>query len=93
MKIVRKIAKNLNKTGLIKLLHLLARKSFKFWEKHFSLHITPAHFYSPIPVTYELDSGVFEKIYDCTGIDWNLKEQLEYLNKIFPKYHAEYTPP
>ena len=92
MKIISKIVRNLNKDGLIKVLHLLARKSFKFLEKHFSLHITPANFYSPIPVTYELDSSVFEKIYDCTGIDWNLTEQLEYLQKIFPKYYEEYTP-
>ncbi len=89
---IKNVAKNLNKDGLIKLSHLFARKSFRFWEKHFSLHITPAHFYSPIPVTYELDSNVFEKIYDCTGIDLNLAEQLEYLCKIFPKYQTEYTP-
>ena len=89
---IKKVVKNLNKDGLIKLLHVFARKSFRFWEKRFSLHITPAHFYSPIPVTCELDSSVFEKIYDCTGIDLNLAEQLEYLHKIFPKYHAEYTP-
>ena len=36
--------------------------------------------------------SVFEKIYDCTGIDLNLDEQLEYLHKVFPKYHTEYTP-
>ena len=89
---IKKVVKNLNKDGLIKLLHLFAKKSFRFWEKHFLLHITPAHFYSPIPVTYELDSSVFEKIYDCTGIDLNLDEQLEYLHKVFPKYHTEYTP-
>ena len=89
---IKKVVKNLNKDGLIKLLHLFARKSFRFWEKHFLLHITPAHFYSPIPVTYELDSSIFEKIYDCTGIDLNLDEQLEYLHKVFPKYHTEYTP-
>ena len=68
---IKKVVKNLNKDGLIKLLHLFARKSFRFWEKYFLLHITPAHFYSPIPVTYELDSSVFEKIYD-----WGLKISL-----------------
>lgn len=92
MKNISKIINNLNRDGLTKVFHLFAKKSFKFFEKYFSLHITPAHYYSPIPLTYELDSSVFEKIYDCTGIDWNLKEQLEYLRKIFPKYYEEYAP-
>jgi hypothetical protein len=92
MKIVGRILRNLNKDGFVRLLHFFSRKSFRFWEKYFLLHITPAHYYSPIPVTYELDSSVFEKIYDCNGIDWNLAEQLEYLHERFPKYHIEYTP-
>jgi len=92
VEIVGEILRNLNKDGLVRLIHFLAKRSFRFWEKYFSLHIIPAHFFSPIPVTYELDSSVFEKIYDCNGIDWNLAEQLEYLHKLFPKYHVEYTP-
>lgn len=87
-----KVLKNLNKQGLIKILHIIARRSFKFFEKYFQLHITPAHFYSPIPITNQLDQSVFSKIFDCTGIDWNLSAQLKFLEDISGKYSLEYTP-
>ena len=94
MKIVSRVVKNLNWDNLIKFLYFvfIRPKSFRFIEKYLGLHISLPHFSSPIPVTYELDSSVFEKIYDCTGLDWNLTEQLEYLKKIFPKYSEEYSP-
>ena len=80
------------KNWITKVIHFFAKKSFNFFEKHFGLHITPAHFYSPIPVTCELDPRVFKKIYDCTGIDWNLTAQLKFLRETFPKYHEQHTP-
>ena len=89
---INRISNNLNRAGLIKLIHFFAKKSFKFIEKYFKLHLIPAHFYSPAPVTYELDQKVYDKIYDCTGIDWNETEQLGYLKTIFPKYYDEFTP-
>jgi hypothetical protein len=92
MSIVTKTVNNLNRNGFIRAMHFLARKSFKFWEKYFFLHVTPAHFYSPIPITHELDPKVYDKIYDCTGMDLNLSEQLNYLHKTFPKYKDEFTP-
>jgi len=89
---IGRIIRNTNKEGLKKGMHLLSKKCFKAVEKYFSVHITPAHYYSPIPITNELDLKVYEKIYDCTGIDWNLAEQQEYLRSTFPKYLDEYTP-
>lgn len=90
--LIEKILSRLNKDVLKRGVHYLARKSFRFWEKYFDLHIGPANFYSPIPMTNELDASVFEKIYDCVGIDWNLKEQTTYLQEVFPKYREEYKP-
>jgi len=66
---------------------------FKFVEKYLHLHITPVHYYSPIPATYEIDSSVYNKIFDATGIDWNLDEQCRYLKEIFVKYSGEFIPP
>lgn len=43
------------KNWISKVIHFFAKKSFNFFAKHFGLHITPVHFYSPIPVTCELD--------------------------------------
>ena len=77
METMGKILRNINKDGLVRLIHFLAKRSFRFWEKYFSLHIVPAHFFSPIPVTYELDSGVFEKYkeiikcYRSALVAWN----------------------
>lgn len=89
---IDKIKRNLNRNGLTRLFHLFPRKSFKFFEKYFRLHITPVHFYSPIPTVHELSSNVFEKVFDCKGIDWNMDEQFEYLRRIFPKYAREFDP-
>jgi len=68
------------------------KKNFRFFEKHLKVHLLPIRFDSPIPITYELTSDVFEKIYACKGIDWNLNEQLDYLSTIFPRYQPEFTP-
>lgn len=87
----KKISTLLNQI-LIKIAHKFAFKSFKFVEKYLHLHITPAHYYSPIPMTNELDKNVYKKIFDCTGIDINVKKQLDYLENIFPKYCKEYSP-
>lgn len=69
----------------------LVKKSFKFFEKWAGIHITPVHFYSPIPTTYELSPKVFKKIYECDGIDWNASEQQSLL-KALNQYANEYDP-
>ena len=95
-RLINKIKNNLNKKGLKKIPSFLAihfsRIVFKFFEKYFKLHITPVHFYSPIPTTYELDAAIFDKVFDCTGIDWNLDRQLTCLEEFHSKYINEYTP-
>ena len=87
--IFHKIFRNLNKRGLS---YFVASKSFHFFERYLNLHITPVDYYSPIPNTFELDSKIFEKIYDDTGMDWNVPGQLDYLHNIFTKYSGEYMP-
>ena len=95
-KLIKKIKNNLTKEGLKKVPFFLtihfSRIVFKFFEKYFSLHITPAHFYSPIPTTHELGPDVYDKIFDCTGIDWNLSGQQANLEEFHAKYYNEYKP-
>jgi len=74
------------------LVRTFAKKSFKFFERYLKLHITPVHFYSPVPTTYEIAPSVFNKIYDCTGIDWNVNEQIANLELFHSKYNDEYIP-
>ena len=84
-----KIVRNLNRRSISR---IVASKSFHFFEKYLNLHVTPVDYYSPIPNISELDPKIFEKIYDATGMDWNVSEQLHYLHSIFAKYSGEYTP-
>jgi len=61
-------------------------------ESWFGLHITRAHFYSPIPTVGELKPEVFSRINDCPGIDFGAPGQLDWLACVSGKYLREYTP-
>lgn len=74
------------------LFKLIKSRLFLLFERHFRIHVTPVHYYSPIPNVSDLPSGTFKKIYSDTGIDWNLEGQLEYLQSVFAKYRDEYEP-
>ena len=63
-------------------------KTFRFWE-FFGIHITPDHYYSPIPSMRTLDHNVFDKISKCEGVDWNVAVQINYLKEVFSKYLSE----
>jgi hypothetical protein len=72
--------------------HWFARRTFRIWERLLGLHVVPAHYYSPIPRTEELTREVFEKVYDCVGLDWNVREQKRWLEEVFPRYRDEWEP-
>ena len=52
-------------------------------------HVTPVHFYQPIP-----DTGMLDDVYRAEsameGIDWNEAAQLELLHDVFSGYATEY---
>jgi len=56
----------------------------------FGYHITPVHYYSPIPDTRALREFDFEKKSSLLGIDMNLEEQINLIDNIFPKFRHEY---
>ena len=68
------------------------RKNFRFWER-VGFHITPAHFYQPIPSTKDLilDKERIWRKSELVGIDMNDELQLKFLHEIFPKYYNEYA--
>lgn len=68
------------------------RKMFRIVESCFGLHITRAHFYSPIPTVSELKPEVFSRTNDCSGIDFDAPGQLDRLASVSGKYLREYTP-
>lgn len=71
-----------------KLLRFFLSRTFRVWE-YFGIHVTPDHFYSPIPSLKELDHKLFDTRSECVGIDWNIALQVSYLKKIFPVYANE----
>ena len=62
---------------------------FRLWERH-GLHITPVHFYQPIPDTRTLPDAVFSQPSELAGIDMNDAVQLDLLRNCFPKFREEY---
>ncbi len=46
------------------------------------VHMTPVHFYSPIPNTAEINPAIFEKASDMPGVDQNLDAQARLLSEV-----------
>lgn len=65
---------------------------FDFWEKK-GYHITPIHFYEPIPDTRTLKNELWSSKSELVGIDMRQQEQLELLSQTFSKYKNEFNYP
>lgn len=74
-------------------LRKIHKPTFKFAEKYLGVHITPVHFYSPIPNVSELNSAIYTHVNECIGLDLSVDNQIKYLNDNLSKYIGEYTPP
>ena len=62
---------------------------FRLWEKH-GFHVTPVHFYQPIPDTRSLPETLWSHPSELLGIDMNDAMQLDLLRKDFPRFRTEY---
>jgi hypothetical protein len=62
---------------------------FRVWEQH-GFHVTPVHFYQPIPDTQTLPETLWKRPSKLVGIDMNHSVQLDLLRKRFPKFREEY---
>lgn len=63
---------------------------FRLWEEK-GLHITPVHFYQPIPDTAELDRRGWDRVSELPGLDMNGAGQLALLEELSGKYRSEYS--
>lgn len=61
---------------------------FTLWER-LGFHITPNHFYQPVPDTRALDDSIWTRRSKLAGIDINASKQIELL-EVFTGYRAEY---
>jgi hypothetical protein len=65
------------------------RKYFRLWEQH-GFHITPNHFYQPIPDVGRLPARLWDEPANLPGIDLNEAGQLDLLDNVCGRYRAEY---
>ena len=70
---------------------------FPVWERH-GFHVTPVHFYQPIPDTQSLPETLWNRPSNLVAVDMNDLVQLDLLRTRFPKFRDEYeqfptTPP
>ena len=65
------------------------RELFLNWERH-GFHVTPVHFYEPIPDTQSLPETLWSQPSELVGIDMNDSMQLDLLRNHFPKFRDEY---
>lgn len=72
------------------LLRRIIKKTFLFWQS-LGVHITPNHFYEPIPDTRTLKDDLWLKHSELIGIDINEKKQLELLSFFVSKFKNEYN--
>ena len=73
--------------------NFVKKNAFNLAEKYLRVHITPVHFYPPIPNIGELKQDVFTKVNDCAGIDFSVNDQLNNMKHVYSKYLSEYVPP
>lgn len=62
---------------------------FRVWEDC-GFHLTPVHYYSPIPDTRTLTDELWAEESALVGIDLNEDVQLHLLQEAFPRFRAEY---
>ena len=55
------------------------------------IHVTPVHFYQPLPDTRTLPESLWQSERATPGIEWNEAVQLQLLTKEFPKLQDEYN--
>jgi hypothetical protein len=66
------------------------RELFRAWERH-GFHVTPVHFYQPIPDIQSLPETLWSQPSELVGIDMNDSMQLDLLRDHFTKFRDEYN--
>src|SRR5919109_373968 len=84
--IVRRVAPLLRKT----LAGDAKKEQFRLLERE-GIHVTPVHFYEPIPDTQNLPDSLWERESELVGLEMNVEAQLSLVRDIFPRYAEEYN--
>ena len=70
-------------------LRKVLRKTFGFWQT-FGFHITPNHFYQPVPDTRTLTNDIWDHESVLAGLDIQAQNCLELLNTFQLEFNKEY---
>ena len=62
---------------------------FSIYERR-GIHITPTHYYCPVPILHELEESVWSTKSAMVGIDMNLDTQRELIGNLSRNYFSEY---
>jgi hypothetical protein len=73
-------------------LRSMANRLFRFAERRLRVHVTPVHYYSPIPDVGHLPQKIFDEVNDCVGLEFHGAEQQRFLEVSVPKYLDEFVP-
>jgi hypothetical protein len=67
------------------------KQYFQLWQSR-GYHVTPVHFYEPLPDTRTPREDLWSKPSEMVGIDMNESRQLELLSLFSARYKSEYDP-
>lgn len=73
----------------VRVLRRVLRSTFGLWER-LGVHVTPVHFYQPIPDTRRLPADVFDRRSELPGVDMNEAGQLALLETL-ARFRDEYA--
>lgn len=68
----------------------LYSRYFAVWEEY-GFHLTPLHFYQPIPDSRRLPEDLWARELTMAGVDMNDNTQLEFLTQFLPRFQNEYA--
>lgn len=64
------------------------KRYYRMWEKA-GYHVTPNHFFFPIPDTAALNDKLWDRESELAGVNMNIEMQMYLLTEVFPKYMQE----
>ena len=68
---------------------LIIKKTFPIWER-FGFHVTPVHFYEPIPDTEDLDESLWSRPSEMVGVEMNDEKQCQILSMFVSEFKNEF---
>ena len=86
---LKEVARLIGMLGQLFLDPVISRKYFNLWQSH-GFHLTPVHYYSPIPGTRSLPDEIWTSKSELVGFEMNDQVQLELMQEAFPRFESGY---